>query len=320
MEIDPDVLRRYWLNECSETEKRQVATWLKAGVSRKDYPAGDDLDEKDLEKELWSSISQSASFPERRAPTWFFKRKLIAGSIAATLILMALLGCLILWKNREDREIPLAQYKKVSVPFGKKMTVALSDSTVIYLNSGSVLKYPERFSGTRRHILLEGEAFFEVSTDPDRPFIAETAHSTTRVLGTRFNLKDFDEEGNTRITVEEGKVEFTGKGGADTLILLARDQALLAHAILRKKSNVEVATYTGWRKNILHFDDIPLAEVIPVIERWYDVKISLGNPALSKLRIRGSFDDPPLGKLLEDFSFLMNLNYRIEQRNVLLYK
>lgn len=327
MEIDPELLRRYWKNECSEAEKQQVERWLEAGEPDEDYGIGDDLDEDMLQRELWASVApevpptpiqvQRIDLPERNIPA---RRRnfIFASGIAASI---AFIGVFMFLGRLPDKgmELPIAQYEEIVAPYGKKVTVTLPDGTMIQLNSGSALRYPKEFSAKRRHVMLDGEAFFHVAKDPTRPFLAETARSNTHVLGTRFNLRDFNSEPNSSIVVEEGRVQFTGNGSADSLVLLAGDRAVFTGNAIQK-SEVQASAYTDWKENILRFNDITLEEAIPMIERWYNVHITLRDPALGTLKIKGSFRQKPFRKLMDDFSYLMNLRYSIDKQQVLLYK
>ena len=322
MDIDPELLRRYWTNGCSEQERRQVEQWLQAGEPDRDHGIGDDLDEAALRQELWSSLApgaQPGGLLERsvyQKPVRF-RKTLLFGGIAASLTLVLVFGFLFRGDPLQE-EAGLPEYAELSVPHGRKMKVVLPDSTVVYLNSGSTFRYPSHF-GSTRHVLLEGEAFFQVAKDPARPFVVETAHTSTRVLGTRFNLREYGGEGCGRIVVEEGRVAFSGKGSADTVFLLARDQAVSGRNRL-EKSEVNPADFTDWRENVLRFADIPLSEAVPMIERWYGVRITLADPALGRLRIKGSFRNVPIRKLMDDLSYLMNLNCTIDQQHISITK
>ncbi len=318
MDIDPELLRRYWLDDCTDAEKRRVAAWLEAGEPKREYPIGEDLDAGELERALWASVAPAAPASQRK-PSLFGRRGLVLSGIAASLAVVALVGDLLRWKPDGGLETPLSAYRTAIAPFGQQLTVTLSDSTVVYLNAGSSLRYPERFDGRTRHVVLEGEGFFQVAKNPDRPFIVETPHSITEVLGTRFNLRDFASEAQQSIVVEAGTVRYAGKGGADTVILHAQERAVYTQYRL-KKSRVDPTVYTDWKDRVLRFPDIPLAEAILLLERWYGIAVHLDDPSLGALHIKGSFREAALTTVLADLAYLLNLRYRIENNQVSLYK
>ncbi|RZF57476.1 FecR family protein [Sphingobacterium corticibacterium] len=328
MEIDPELLHRYWKKECTPSEIQQVERWLEAGEPNVEYGVGDDLDEDELQQELWSLLKSKKNISSAKSDVKKTQRKNISirrpnpfltSGIAAALVLLGLL--LFIFQNRSNQnpELTIAQYKEITVPQGKKMTITLNDGTKVSLNSGSTLRYPESFSVNRRHVVLDGEAFFNVAHDLTRPFIAETARSNTRVLGTQFNLRDFVNETNSSIVVKEGKVLFSGTGCADTLILQADERAVFSENGIHKTKG-QISGYIDWLENTLYFNDITLDEAALMIERWYDINIELDDPMLARLKIKGSFKQKSLQELMNDLAFLLNLHYRIDKKDVLLYK
>lgn len=318
MDIDPELLRRYWLDDCTDAERRRVAAWLEAGEPQREYPIGDELDAGTLEQELWASVAPTSLASPAKAPL-SRRRSWVISGIAASLVLVTLVGYLLFWRMNSYRETPLVEYRTSTAPFGRQLTVTLSDSTVVHLNAGSSLRYPERFDGPVRGVVLEGEGFFQVAKNPDRPFIVETPHSITEVLGTRFNLRDFAGETQQSIVVEEGTVRYTGRGGVDTVILQAQERAVYTDNRL-EKTHVSSANYTDWKEGVLRFADIPLAEAIPLLERWYGTAVRLDDPSLGSLHIKGSFRDAALTAVMDDLAYLLNLRYRIENNQFILYR
>jgi ferric-dicitrate binding protein FerR (iron transport regulator) len=115
------------------------------------------------------------------------------------------------WFLKPAPSITTAQLKpnfyKVKVAYGSKTTIELPDSSVVVLNSGSSLSYPDKFEAGSRTVVLNGEAFFEVKKNKHRPFFVKTKDITIRVLGTKFNVKSYPDEITTETTLVSGKVE-----------------------------------------------------------------------------------------------------------------
>ena len=210
-------------------------------------------------------------------------------------------------------------YREIAVPYGKQASVTLGDSTMVTLNSGSSLRYPERFDDSTRKVYLKGEAYFNVAKDKTKPFIVETQRSRTRVLGTEFNLRDFASEARASITLKEGSITFSNKAGKKTIMLKPDYRAELSGTILTK-NQVNVDSFLSWKEGVLHFDNISLAEAIAEIERVYDLKITLKSSAIGKLRIKGSFKRMPVEKLMDEICFLLNTKYLIQQNTITIYK
>lgn len=326
MQINPELLKRYWSGECTEEEKFLVRKWLASAEPQEDYFI-DDLNESEEKELMMKSINSRIGrtvissenteslklrhFPLRHSKKWVF-------AVAAS-VLLAIFFLQQYYISQEDAPLSVASYHEVAVPYGEKRVVTLTDGTIVHLNSGSHLKYPLQFSNSQRHVILDGEAYFIVAKNPNKPFTVETKHTTTRVLGTRFNLKEFAGDQHSSIVIDEGRVQFSAPGCADTLILTANTRAVFRNYSM-EKSGVQASSYLSWKNNILHFNDIPLSEAIPIIERWYNVKIQVKNQALYPLKIRGDFKNPSLLSLLQDLSYLMNLKYKIKQNEVSLYQ
>lgn len=315
--MNPEILKRYWTDQCTEDEKLQVREWLALGEPDNDYPLSDDLDELEEKQILLEGITariRKWDRPGNSMTTNWFKTI----GIAASLLLICFIVLYGAYSGMEH-PVPFSAYLKVAVPYGEKRILTLGDGTVVHLNSGSTLSYPAHFEKTRRHVLLKGEAYFVVAKNPEKPFIVETAHTSARVLGTHFNIREFSGDKNASIVVEEGRVQFSGAGCTDTLILTAGKRAIFAGAAMQKSTD-PTFSFLAWKNNILHFDDVPLATAIPEIERWFNVSIGVRDKAIYELRIKGSFNNPSLTGLLDDLSYLMNLKYRTEKNKVSLYR
>ncbi len=197
-----------------------------------------------------------------------------------------------------DREIHHSKQKKeapvnqLMVPFGKRSKIVLSDNTVVWLNSGSSLIYPTTFRGKQRVVRLVGEAFLEVSKDPERPFIVETNLSKIQVLGTRFNIKAYPDETTEETVLAEGSVRLSFhdtplKQG----VVLEPEQRL----VFKKESQsysvskVNVADFICWTEGMFIFHDEPLPSVLMSISRYYNREIKWTDDTSEKI-ISGKLD------------------------------
>ena len=165
-----------------------------------------------------------------------------------------------------------AEYKELYIPKGEVAHVYFQDGTEMYLNADSRIKYPEKFGLTRRKVYLEGEAYFNVTSNKQRPFIVQTAGTEINVLGTSFNVNAYKEDEFISVVLDEGKVIFNTPI-SDYSILPGQ------HLIYNKKSgrtelqNLSKSTnHSLWKNNILYLEDTPLSEVIQLLERRYNVE------------------------------------------------
>ncbi|MDZ7604926.1 MAG: FecR domain-containing protein [Cyclobacteriaceae bacterium] len=177
--------------------------------------------------------------------------------------------------------------------------VVLPDSSVIWLNKGSEILYPEEFSSEARIVYLKGEAFFDVAPNKDWPFIIQAGNSKTTVIGTSFNLRAYGGEDEIRLTVVTGKVAFTLSDDREKVIVTPGNRASLNNSDLTimTQSNTDI-NFLSWKTRQLIFNNQPLDELIASLQRHYGTKIRLGNSGMSECRFTGNFTDTSLDDVL----------------------
>ncbi len=187
------------------------------------------------------------------------------------------------------------------VPAGARYQVLLSDSTRVWVNSVSTLEYPVAFNGPERRVTLSGEAYFEVSTDPARPFVIETNGYEVRVLGTSFNVSSYGADAFMQTTLVAGSVE-VGKRNGESMMLEPGQAITINNA--DQTSTVEAVDtrfFTSWKDGILHFNRVTLEELAVKLERWYDVEIQFTDPEARQLMYSGAMENS------RDITFLLDL-------------
>lgn len=198
----------------------------------------------------------------------------------------------------------------VTCPLGVKSTVSLPDGSEVTLNGGTTLVYPTNFSHRERRVSLNGEAFFSVKNDEERPFIVSAEKMQVNVLGTRFNVEAYKEETDMRVTLESGKIGLQLSGSKEQMVLSPNQQVIyhkqtgdLIHRV------VNVADVLAWQRNELVFDDIPLDEITRKLERCFNVKIDIQTERLKTIRYNGAFSaEDSCEKIL---SFLITMDNRL---------
>lgn len=185
-------------------------------------------------------------------------------------------------KAEETKEIA---YNTIYIPRGGEYKLILSDGTIVWLNSESRLRYPIAFSGARRELTLEGEAFFEVAKDQSKPFIVHTDRFDVRVTGTQFNVRTYPDEPESA-TLTEGQIQL--ERGEKVHHLIPGQQAVLAHnQITIRKVNPEEAV--AWRYEAFCFKQCRLESIMNELSRWYDVEVFYLNPELKELHFTAWF-------------------------------
>ncbi|WP_242916522.1 FecR family protein [Pontibacter liquoris] len=181
----------------------------------------------------------------------------------------------------------------------KQITVILPDSSRVWLNKESTLAYDPDFDGRQREVYLKGEAFFEVTRNPQHPFVIETEATKTQVLGTSFNLRAYP-GAEVELAVATGRVAFTAINGAARVIVTPGYAATLntQQNSIRKYSLTDKNAW-AWKTHELQFNGEPLQEVLAVLERYYHVKLELQSPAVGNCRFTGTFRGDNLQEVLQ---------------------
>ncbi|ATL46979.1 hypothetical protein COR50_07150 [Chitinophaga caeni] len=233
--------------------------------------------DESLQPQLEKHILQSIHTGRRKQPK-SIKRRLQPLMKYAAIILLAISG---FWIYRYASQ-PEQAFVTAFSGTGEIKKIVLPDSSIATLNAESSLKYPETFADSR-DVYLKGEAFFEVNTNADHPFIVHSDKIQTQVLGTSFNVKSYDEEDPT-VTVLSGKVKVAdNQNTAKSAVLTQGDR--LVYALNDGRLNVSNDSLNlaadSWRKGMINMDNLSLAQVAAILERWYDVKIELASPGIA---------------------------------------
>ncbi len=257
------------------------------------------------------------SDPSRKRANLFFNARIAASLIVFLAAIYAIYFMLI-----DSAEISSAPEEVPwivkSNPKGQKSTVRLPDGSMVKLNSDSYLEYPEKFGDSIRVVKLVGEAFFEVQSEPLKPFMVLSGDNTTRVLGTSFNIKAFPYDYNYRVAVVTGKVEVMNH--EKVLAVLEKDQMLIFNHRGRHflTSDYDRMNELAWKDGIIYFNRSQTQKIKKVLERWYGVDIILKDPhALDTYT--GTFTNATLKEVLEGISYASDIKYKIEGKKVYIY-
>ncbi|MCG8309787.1 MAG: DUF4974 domain-containing protein [Cytophagales bacterium] len=198
---------------------------------------------------------------------------------------------------------------------GQKSTITLKDGTRIRLNAESTLLVPKVFCDTLREVKLIGEAFFEVTRDPERPFLVHSNNTVTEVLGTSFNINAYPENSYTSIALVEGRIS-VNVGGTPPVILEPKEALKVSkNASGLKKERFDPEEITAWKDGIVRFQRAGFEEMVKVLERWYDVEFVVRTDPSVKA-FSGEFNNESLEEVLKGISFSLDFNYRLEGKKV----
>lgn len=218
-------------------------------------------------------------------------------------------------------DAPVAlQYMDKSTPKGARVTFKLSDGTMVNLNANSKLIYPEKFDGKNREVYLEGEGFFDVTENAQKPFIVTTGDIQTRVLGTTFNVKASSNQDMVQVALVSGSVSIFDKKSEKSMILTPDEMATYD-----RKSNSTVKSYfdkemvLGWKDQLLVFSNTDFQEVIRTLENWYGVSVIVKTDESIEKGFTGRYHNKSLETVLKGLSFSYGFEFRITDQVVIIY-
>jgi len=230
--------------------------------------------------------------------------------IAASILLILAIGIPSVWfaLNRSNND-PSAQQH-----FSEKgvSTIDLPDGSRVFLNEGSEITYPVSFE-KERAVKLDGEAFFEVMSDPANPFTVRSGQVVVSVLGTSFNVKEGGGEDDVEVFVKTGKVRMSLDNPDDFITLLPGDLGRASASILSSAEQSD-PNYISWKTKDFKFVNEDLGKVLRELEESYHVEIRSEGIELSELRITSTYREQSIDSILETIAaaFSFNINKKKE--------
>lgn len=204
--------------------------------------------------------------------------------------------------------------RQYATKLGERSKITLSDGTQIWLNAGSLLKYPEDFKGDTREVYLTGEAFFDVAKDKKHPFIIHTDKMDTKVLGTSFNVQAYPDQTTQEVSVLTGRVNVKSTVTEENVYVTPGQKVIFKskNNKLQAFKDIPMNSISLWRKNIIVFEDTPLTEVVATINRNYNVAIEIKNKNLNTLKINGYFKDLSADQVVALVCNIINASYKLD--------
>jgi transmembrane sensor len=338
--IDYEILAKFFSGECSEEEKTNVKNWLEENPDNRGIfdsvkklwtAAKEESDSSDINK-LWDELAQKIGIPlhEENQPTyetesveknlfvkfWYSDNRILR--YVAAIILIGLISYsvyLIIKPGEIEHEV---NYKLLSVEAGKQSSITLSDGTKITLDSGSKLYYPEEFGLSPRKVKLNGEAYFEVTPNKEKPFEVETNNALITVLGTEFNIRSWNGNDIVQVKVIQGKVSLSQENHTLNRVFIGKGYGSELHSdgSISIPHSIDTEKTLLWLKGEMYFDNVSVSEAIAQIERWYDVRITLNDRTVANERITIHINKKSIGENLELLTQLIDSRFKISGRKV----
>lgn len=217
-------------------------------------------------------------------------------------------------KYTKESKVDKLVYNTLTVPYGKRFDILLSDNTKVTLNAGTSLRYPVKFlNGHKREVFINGEAFFDVAKDEKHPFVVNAKDVNVRVLGTKFNVSSYPEDLNAKTVLVEGSVSLyqQEKYVPEKATLLTPGHLATVNKAQKEISieKVDVSLYTSWITGTVSFKHELFKNIAKKLERQFDVKIVCANSKLLDTYFTASFDNASIDYILETFKTNFGIQY-----------
>jgi transmembrane sensor len=293
--------------ELSVQERMELENWLQDPQNQTFY---------EEQKKLWQSVDDYRRMRKinkkealRKVEARLFGRFSAVGflrnleRVAAILFIPLLLAGI--WLFSTKYPIPGSReqivYNTVEIPLGMRSSMILPDGTSVSLNAGSSLKYPVVFHGEDRRVELTGEAYFDVKKDKHRPFIVSTSDIAVQVLGTSFNCSAYPEAERIITALVEGEIEISGKANRQHKLSVKPGEVAVFSKSGRtiEKNKVSLDKYIAWTSGKLIFRDDPMTTVLEKLGRWYNVEFRVEDEEILRYEYSATFSGESLDQILK---------------------
>jgi len=337
------LLVKYLAKECDRKEKQLVRDWLSRSdenqekfkelqeiwESSKDFDSSVKAFDTNIE---WAVLqnriedNETLNFSNKHVnrSSWLslYNPLLPALSkVAALFVLAALVGLFLLDKFYvPDTTTPASVMNEISMERGRRGGMTLSDGTKVFLNSDSKIIIPTVFETGVREVFLEGEAYFDVAKNPNKPFVIKTNGATIEVLGTSFAVKNYHGDSIVQTVVEEGTVAFRTDNDKPmkSVILNAGNVGILnlENNSIATEYVTDLGFYLDWKDGYLKFKDEPMKDVAKKLERKYDIEVVFLEKEISSMNLTAELRSRSLERVLKTISMSLRIEYSLEKDRV----
>lgn len=320
-----EIFERYIQNHANEDEVKRLSLWIKSNQEislwlEQQILASSSTIDSELQlrmlKNIEAEIDAKNNANNQQSHIRFRLNRWIRVAALFLLPLLTAAGMYFYMSRNRSSSAPLI----ISVERGQKANIILPDGSKAWLNSQSKLTYSADYNVNKRELQLDGEAYFEVAHNPQKPFIVKSSDICVEALGTAFGVKAYDEDNLISSILMRGKVRVTTPDGESILVPNERvmyDKA--AHK--RTQSKVRNATdFTGWIHNELRFENESLEEIAKNIQRIYNVEIVFATENIKNQRYTGTVNNNSLESVLNIITLTSPLSFQIKNQKVTLYE
>ena len=305
---------KYLLGEATSAERQEVEDWIGSSSANAYYFErlskvwqAAEIDTENFipdTQTAWNKIDQSITQKESDVISLFEPevKPVSLYNYALRIAAILIVGLGAVWAvytwNTSSESVHYVETFTIDV---ERSEIILADGSQVFLNGNSKLRYPEKFGDDSRVVELSGEAFFEVRSNPEKPFRIAAGQTITQVLGTSFNLRARDDEPEVSVVVVTGKVALIDRKNRKNRLLLTKGQKGTYNPVDRsmEKSTNDDLNFLAWQTGILSFRKTPLSEVAQALTLQYGILVTLKGANFADCRFTSTFDNKTLEEVGE---------------------
>lgn len=352
-----DIIIKFLSNDISSKEYGQLLNWLTVEKNKSYFDryrivwqatkrySGHALFN---ENSGWKKIKSAADIPDPNHFTYKTKTRHKIWMVAALFLILMSSTSILTWhlSSKQNIDRNNTGLSTVAAPLGAKCRIVLPDSTEVWLNAGSTITYQKDFNDLERRVTLTGEAYFDVATNKDKPFMVTTSEILVRAHGTKFNVKAYPEENEITTTLEEGLVDIqliNGKKLAQDIILIPNEKVVYHKNIgeitgsspkttqgdaqektiqpkkdewIEINSDINTELYTSWKDERWIIEGETLETFAKLLERRYDITIVFNDEELKDVKFTGIIENETVEQLMEALRLTSPLTFNINKDTI----
>lgn len=270
--MNKDLLYKFFEGKTSLVEEKYIRDWMEKSDDNFDAFM---QNRKEYDIQILSGSSSVNSKLKKNTTTW------VSG--VAAIIIALIIGGIYLFNSNNHTE----QYNTILVPAGQRINLILSDNSNLWLNANTKFRYPTEFSKKNRTVYLDGEAYFDVSKNENKPFIVKTEQGDIRVTGTSFNVEAYSKFKSFRTSLFEGGVDIYNKE-TKLVSLKPNEIGSLENNQLIIKSITNTDSYL-WKEGLIAFNNKKLEDILIDLEKYFDIEIIINSTKLPIHTYTGKF-------------------------------
>lgn len=316
-----DLIPKYFMDIASTDELETLKKWIEESpqnkerffnlkniwdVSHTPFQPSDISVVEAYDKVMRSVLEEPSVKPKRSF--WYYWQRIAAVVLLPLMMLSA-------WLIHQHTATPVENMETVMCPYGTRSNLTLSDNSQVCLNSGSTLNFPTKFEKNDRVVALNGEAYFEVKSDPMHPFIVKIGEMSVKATGTAFNIDGYDSDSIISVTLVRGKLGINVS--SEDIAALSPGQQIIYNKGTHKYSINEVDAYKmySWKDGVLVFNDVPLEYVFKRLGVVYNIDFVFKDSKISKHLYRATFSKESIDDILSLIEMSTTIKYKEFDRN-----